>query len=271
MKAALSLLFAVLILTSFASFAKEDYQHPGGLYLLSLDKRSPIPPAVRFGIKEVAVLEYENEWMAIIGIPLKQLPGEYLVYYRQSGTDEVANFIKFDVQAQKTLYLDSLDIKLPPEVRNISDLDFENSTPPKVPLGLPLESSWKDDFGVSSSDAGDKITVVNFLYTRAQERSLVRAPQSGFISKIATAQDGTESIVIDHGQGLFSLIHGLTDLTVEVGNGVANRAVIGKVAIPVQSELASATDEARLSRISWQVQLNGVFVNPVYLTKLKAN
>lgn len=271
MRGHLSLVCAIFLLTSFTSFGKEEFQHPGGIYLLPLEKKSSIPPIVRYGIKEAAVLEYDKEWVALIGISIHQLPGEYLVYYRHSAKDEVANFMKFNVRARKTVTSEVAERMFPPEIEQLSALDFENTAPPKVPLSLPFQSAWTDEFGISRSNRSNRINAVDYLYTLISERSLIRAPQSGFVSNITNSDDGTQSIVIDHGQGLYSLIHGLSDLTVEVGNGVTNRAVIGKVATPVQSESKDGDNETQLGRISWQVQLNGVFVNPNYLTQLNAN
>ena len=271
MRSHLSLISALLLLTTFSSFGKEINQHPGGIFLLSLEKQSSIPPIVRFGNKEVAVLEYEKEWIALIGISMQQLPGEYLVYFRQSAIDEVASFMKFTVQAQRTGTLNESSKKFPPSLKRMSELDFENSVPPKVPLTTPFESAWTDEYGALSSSPNNQIQAVNFLYTYAKERSLIRAPQAGFVSNIIDSDDGTQSIVIDHGQGLYSLIHGLTDLTVEIGNGVTNRAVIGKVATPAQSGSTRDASVESLGQVFWQVQLNGVFINPIYLTQLKAN
>ena len=62
---------------------------------------------------------------------------------------------------------------------------------------------------------------------------------------------------LDHGRGLYSVIRGVTDLSIETGNGVMAGAVLGK----------SPVYEGRNSTISWQVIMNGVYVNPVLLVE----
>ena len=68
------------------------------------------------------------------------------------------------------------------------------------------------------------------------------------------------TVVLDHGRGLYSVLRGLTDLTVDIGNGVVSGAVLGRLPAP--------TDVAQ-SKLVWQTQLNGVFVDPSLLSEMQ--
>jgi murein DD-endopeptidase MepM/ murein hydrolase activator NlpD len=87
----------------------------------------------------------------------------------------------------------------------------------------------------------------------------VRAPAAGavlFAGELALA-GGT--VVIDHGQGVVSVLHHLSSVAVRQGDTVAGAAVIG---------LSGQTGLAPEPLLSWRVYLHGVAVDPVVLGPL---
>ena len=83
------------------------------------------------------------------------------------------------------------------------------------------------------------------------------------------------SVILDHGRGLYSIIHGLEEITVATGNGVVAGAVLGKARfqtdIPSSGGfISSETSQINsgVSEIRWQCLLNGAAVDPLILTQL---
>jgi murein DD-endopeptidase MepM/ murein hydrolase activator NlpD len=93
------------------------------------------------------------------------------------------------------------------------------------------------------------------------ELSNVIAPQNAIVSRIEFDENQTElaTLFLDHGRGLYSIISGMSDLTVEIGNGVIAGAVLGKM--PLDKTGSPTT-------LIWQCVINGVYINPLILTKI---
>ena len=271
------------------SFARtSDNSHPGGVAQLTIAKKSESLPIVRYGLLEPAILDNGDKWLILIGVGLNQLPGEYLLYTRQAGEDEPAEFLKFSVDHKDypIINIASDELVELEEFDSISELDFNNSQPPVLPMKPPFAGQWNKDFGqlflLADNDNPDdsKMVAQNYTWSTAPQLSLVRAPQSGIVTKITSNEKDVSNVIIDHGRGVYSLLHGLTDLTIKVGNGVVAGAVLGKVPAlgsrnsrspgarsPVVASPDRSSDVAN-ARVYWQVQLNDVFVNPLLLTQL---
>ncbi len=87
----------------------------------------------------------------------------------------------------------------------------------------------------------------------------VRAPAAGNVlfAGLLTLAGGT--VVIDHGQGVVSVLHHLSSVAVREGDSVAAAAVIG---------LSGQTGLAPEPVVQWRVYLHGVAVDPLVLGPL---
>jgi murein DD-endopeptidase MepM/ murein hydrolase activator NlpD len=87
----------------------------------------------------------------------------------------------------------------------------------------------------------------------------VRAPAAGNVlfAGMLTLAGGT--VVVDHGQGVVSVLHHLSTLAVREGDSVAAAAVIG---------LSGQTGLAPEPMLQWRVYLHGVAVDPLVLGPL---
>lgn len=257
----------------------EGLNHPGGIAEIHIPKTSALLPTVKYGLKEPAILENDSYWRVLIGISLEQLPGDYLVYIHEQERedDDGISFKKFQVN-HKTYPLrdgNKITVKKLKIFSQLSELDFSNSQPPTLPMQWPFNAQWDTGFGDIFLQ-GDETTpnIQNHTFGDATPLTLVKAPQTGIVCNIDQSKNGLYTVVIDHGRGIYSLLHNLDDITVELGNGVVAGAVLGKVAADNKPSTSSTQPELTKQRekmgkpVYWQVQLNGVFVNPVYLTQL---
>lgn len=254
----------------------KKYNYPGGVVELYIPKTSSAVPLARYGTREITLLDQTEQWCLLIGLDLSTLPGEYIASIAEP--DVPAYAVKFDVE--QTVYseladhgVSSLDI----QHSIFSELDYQNTNQPELPLKLPVAGLWISAFGkvaISPNDiVNDKqrfnsmakaLAAKNFIYLDSTQIETVLSPHNGIVSRIVKTDDdaATATVFIDHGRGLFSIITGLDQLTVEVGSGVVVGAVIGR--------LPALQAGIQTSKLIWQTVLNGAYVNPLILTKLQS-
>jgi hypothetical protein len=245
-----------------------SYNFPGGVAKLRLAKLSSSLPVVKFGMAEPPIIEFEKDWRILIGLDLAMLPGQYLVYLKHSGTDLPATSLKFNV-VQKTYPITNIKGVRSRGISHdkFSEIDFENSEQPQLPLKLPIEGTWVDVFG-SIAVSNDPLSissetlVQNYVYLTSTELSIITAPQNAMVSRIIQDPDpeGLATVFLDHGRGVYSILTGVADLSVEVGNGIVAGAIIGKLPASINNDQSST--------LIWQSIVNGVYVNPLILTEL---
>lgn len=241
------------------------YNFPGGIVDIRLDKQTDIVPDIRFGIEEPVIIEQSDHWRILIGIPLNTLPGEYIVYIKRAIKEVPAEYEKFVIQQKNYDLSETADTKnvIYLTHKKLSELEFKNTQQPSLPLQKPVDGDWSQTFGYLNLYAKKKDLIQqNVIYLDTTETLDISAPQNAIISNITTDENGNSSIYMDHGRGLYSIITGLNETTIEIGNGVIAGAVIGRV---LQK---SDTKKDVTRRITWQCIINGAIINPIILTQL---
>lgn len=251
-----------LAITTF-SFSAENY--PGGIAELRVEKKSSELPEVKYGLQDTVILDAGSHWRVIIGLALDTLPGSYLTYVKPNVKDSSAFVEKFQVE-QKVypIHEKSPGYRVQLLHQQLSELNYSNSAEPEFPLLLPVNSlgQWQDNFGHLYQDPNSlKLMTQNHIMLETTALAPVLAPQNALVTKITIDENQLSTIYLDHGRGLFSIISGLRELSVSVGNGVVAGAVLGK--------LPTLSNNNQPSTLYWQCILNGVLVNPMLLTKLQ--
>ena len=245
------------------------YAFPGGVAELWIPKISQNLPTVMFGMSEPVIIDRDQQWQILIGLSLNTLPGEYVVYVKENDAETPAYSLPFNVE-HKTNSIIQGEIKfefLESEINPLSELSYNNTEQPKLPLSLPVAGKWADYFGflmmdINSNPESGNHQLQDYVSLSTSELSTVEAPSNAIVSRIVFESDNSDNanplatIFLDHGRGLFSIISGLSDLSVETGNGVVAGAVIGK--LPPSNE--------DLSTLYWRCSMNGVLINPLILT-----
>ena len=250
-------LWALMISTNINA----QYNFPGGLVEILIEKQSLQLPEVRFGTREPIVIEQDKHWRILVGLSLATLPGEYLVYIKSASKDSRAFSQTFNVEQKSySLLSDNREKEqIYTEYSSLSDLDFSNTEQPSLPLRYPIEGEWVEQFGQVLNTNSDEVVQQNLISKRVTQIGTVVAPQNAIVSRIETDKFDISSLYLDHGRGLYSIIRGVTDLSVKTGNGVVAGAVLGK----------SPYYKGRASFITWQCVMNGVYVNPVILAEFE--
>ena len=254
-----------LITPKAYSEEKTSFSYPGGIAELILEKQSDLLPEVKFGINEPVIIDEGRYWRILIGLSLDTLPGEYIVYVKRSVEDASVIYEKIQV-SQKNYALSKLNNNLRHIHRThkkVSDIDYQNTQQPNLPFVYPTQGEWNTSFGELNFDKKKQtLKGQNTVYINITNKTYIVSPQNAIVSKIETNKRGVSTLFLDHGRGLYSVISGLKDITVNIGNGVVAGAVIGS------SYPSKETPTFRKNFISWQSIMNGVYINPIILTQL---
>lgn len=257
--------FAILALALLPTALKAQFNYPGGIVQLRIAKQSSEVPEIRYGLREPVIIETETHWRVLIGISLETLPGEYLVYLKRATESSEDEYLKISVEQKEYPLFDETEgnqnAVLTRPRKKLSDIDFSNTQQPSLPLKFPTDGDWSSNFGHQIyDDSNRQLDSLNGISMTTTKLATVVSPQNAIVLRVETDEQNLATVYLDHGRGLFSILQGLNDITVEAGNGVIAGAVLGK--------LPGAKSNTAPSSLIWQTQLNGAFVNPLILTEL---
>lgn len=212
------------------------------------------------------VVPDHESWYAVVGLPLTLIPGVYVVTIETESSQIIArNFQVLPKQYrveqvgnhsgqatewtedERQQILDNRDeLKTAVAVwqdSNDVDTDFQ----------LPAPGPITKSFGVrtvTDDDTADRHLGVNIA---TESGSVLVAPAAGVINKVQDNLYEGLTLLMSHGQGLFSVLSNLDQVNVQPNQSVTKGTVVGK-----------ARDHAMdNSHIYWSVILNETEVNPV--------
>ncbi|HSB52049.1 MAG TPA: M23 family metallopeptidase, partial [Dissulfurispiraceae bacterium] len=125
---------------------------------------------------------------------------------------------------------------------------------------IPLGNSLSTPFGTKRTMNGSKVSVHKGVDIRGNEGEKVLASNAGRVALAEELFYGGNTVVLDHGQGVFTIYMHLSAFTVKEGEEVAKGRVIGRV---------GSTGRSSGPHLHFGVKVSGISVNPLSFTKLK--
>jgi murein DD-endopeptidase MepM/ murein hydrolase activator NlpD len=244
---------------------------PGELVVLTIDagEETTGVHATAFGRDLAAFKGRDGRWRALVGIDVAQLPGPYLIGLDVHGGSGVAHLTRHVSVRRKTFPVRSLEV----------DPSFVNP-PPDAMLRIDADAVLLR--GVYASPASERLWTGPFVRpvpgaanSRFGSRSVfngqARSPHAGadFLSPLGTpiqapntgrvvvARDlffTGNTVVIDHGLGVFSLLAHLSRLDVHEGEMVTAAQQVG---------LVGATGRVTGPHLHWALRVAGARVDPI--------
>jgi hypothetical protein len=246
-------------------------QAPGEVVALTVRSDSPMSFArVRaFGRDWPAYRDSVTAWTALIGIDLDTPAGPHVVTIATDTGAQAARYtLNIHARAFPTRHLTVDDAFVnPPEAemtriaRDAADLAalWSASSPTRLwtrPFVRPVPQAANSAFGSRSVLNGSPRNPHGGADFASPEGTPIKAPNGGRVVLARSLYYTGNTVVIDHGLGLFSLFAHLSETTVTIGEAVTAGQPIGRV---------GSTGRVTGPHLHWAVRANGARVDPLSL------
>lgn len=241
----------------------------GGVAVLRIEAGGASATA-SFNGRDYDLLASPGGFWGVLGVDAAQGPGDYTVSItvRDEAGAPIAQLSATAVVDDKQYPVEN--ITLPPGPSSLLDANltaqelatraqvFASSTRDKLwsgPFILPVAGPISSPYGIFRSYNGGPVgsfhTGTDFP---VDEGTPVAAANSGVVAFAGALPVRGNSVIIDHGGGVFSAYHHLSSATVHVGQSVAQGDLIA---------YSGATGLATGPHLHWEIIINGVNVDPV--------
>lgn len=258
---------SLLLLASFTAGATglpTESRVPGGIALI------PVPggemaPTVLFNAHRVAVIRRDKQWVAVVGIPLAEKPGELKI---KVSTPQGTTEVPFRITAKKyrTQYLTIKDQRKvepnPDDLKRIggetkrSDVALSKFTTlesSSLQLLVPIEGVRSDSYGSRRVFNGQPRSPHSGMDIAAAKGTPIKSPAAGTVVEAGEFFFNGNTLYIDHGDGLVTMYCHLDTIKVKLGDHVTQGELIGTV---------GATGRVTGPHLHWGVALNHAMVDP---------
>lgn len=244
---------------------------PGELVVLTIRTAKPAESVTVKGLK-THLPPYNvtaNTWRVLMGIDLAVKPGHHdVVIETQPGGHKTSYRLVVAPRSfpTRTLKVDPAFVTPPPEAAE--RIERESKELNQVWASPALEKMWQgaftrpvpqpanSAFGSRSVFNGEPRSQHAGADFRSPAGTPIKAPNAGRVVIAGSRYFSGDTVVIDHGQGLFSLFAHLSETSVKQGDSVRKGEVIGQV---------GQTGRVTGPHLHWAVRLNGARIDPLSL------
>ncbi len=240
-KWALGGLLWLMSMPLFSSALPEQAAIPGGVVIVAISADSAAKPKVTYRQKQVAVVQSDGQWVAVVGVPLNTKIGMQRLTVLQSGQTHRALFEIVD-KAYPTQHITITDKrKVNPTNLDMTRINKESASIQAAlnhwtdTAALPLPFAWPIEGRVSGLYGRRR--VFNGLPRRphsgmdiaAPMGTEIHAPAVGIVRDTGDYFFNGNTVFIDHGQGLVTMFCHMDRIDVQAGQRVGRGEVIGTV------------------------------------------
>jgi len=238
---------------------------PGGIAIVDLGASdSQGQPKVMLGKRDIAVLEENDNWFAIVGISLTTEPGTYALSSTKGRDTSEIEFVvnKFDYEEQRIVIKDKRKV-------NPAPLDMERINKENLRIGeikayryktllsdgfeLPLKGILTSPFGLRRFFNDQPRRPHGGIDIAANTGTPIYAPATGLVVDTGDYFFNGNTIFIEHGLGLQTFYAHMSKIHVQAGDKVNAGDLIGEV---------GETGRVTGPHLHWSVGLNGTWIDP---------
>lgn len=253
----------LLCLSSFAVAAFPQEAHiPGGLIVLELDSNEQKPQVTWQGKPVMLWQNAQQKWFAWLGIPLKENTKNLTL----SINEQTKTFaISPHAYPEQHLKVQNKHVNLSATQLARVQKEFAQMQPIYQSFTVasdfngmywPIRGRQSSGFGLTRFFNGEPRAPHSGLDIAAPLGTVINAPAAGKIVLTGDFYFNGQSVFIDHGQGLISMLCHLSRIDVKEGD---------QIQIGDQIGLVGATGRATGPHLHWTVSLNDARINPSLL------
>jgi len=234
---------------------------PGGVARVHLGPSAERPAAQLAGVP-VMVQGSPQGWMAIVGVALDTPPGRYTLSV-SDGREPVPFDVRAHRYAEQPLKVAPGHVDLSPDnqaryQRERTHLQavmatFSAPIPTDMRMAAPVPGPRSSSFGLRRVFNGQPRAPHSGMDIAAPSGTPVAAPLAGRVIDTGDYFFNGQTVWLDHGGGLLSMVCHLSAITVAVGDELQAGQVLGAV---------GATGRVTGPHLHWSVSLNRAMVDP---------
>lgn len=239
---------------------------PGGIATLTIAPTSAPRPIVYYQSNRVAVAPYNNEWVAIVGIPLDADAGTHKISITNPSTQKTFH-APFQVN-NKNYRLQRLTIhnknKVNPNRKStkriVRELTIQNKLktqfsdqPANLDFIQPIRGRNSGRFGLRRIINGQKRNPHSGMDIAAPTGTPIKATAAGRVIYTGNFFFTGNVVYVDHGSGIISLYAHLSQINVKANQWLKRGQILGNV---------GSTGRVTGPHLHWSVYLNGQVIDP---------
>lgn len=240
---------------------------PGGVAVIDLKLNGPQPPVVNYRDRRVLVLQENDTWYAVVGIPLSASPGAHAIVVKEAAPPPYS--IRFEV-SDKRYKEQHLTVKnrrhVNPTAEDLKRIGAEKQRINKafasfrddrfvdVEFSQPVDGPLSSPFGLRRFFNEQPRKPHSGLDIAAAEGTPIHAPADGVVTETGDYFFNGNTVFIDHGQGLVSMYCHMQKIMVSVGQQLRRGDAIGTV---------GKTGRVTGAHLHWSISLNNTRVDPL--------
>jgi murein DD-endopeptidase MepM/ murein hydrolase activator NlpD len=255
-----SLIFTYAQAAGSLPFLPKEQRVPGGIAIVPLGKAATVP-IVEFAGYRAAVTRKDDEWIAVVGIPLSTKPG---VQQLRVGTRQVPFTVKdkryrtqkLQIENQRQVNPTAEDLVRIDSEKQRSDAALSTYSPTETPVFLlrsPVAGTRSDSFGFRRIFNGEPRNPHSGMDIAANTGTPILSPAAGTVVELGDFFFNGNTVFVDHGAGLVTMYCHLSKIEVSKGARVAAGDVLGEV---------GATGRVTGPHLHFGVALNRAMVDP---------
>lgn len=241
---------------------------PGDVFGLKI--KGSGPAEAEFNGNTIALQPAGNDLIGLVPVPLDTKPGTYNIAVRMGGEERAAP-VNVKEYTFRTIHLTLPEGKVTLSPDNLARAQKEAELLGGIwPLSTsvaweggfinPTGTEISTEFGLNRIMNEKRNSVHKGTDFRGKAGTPVRSINSGRVVLSAELFFGGNTLVVDHGMGLYSIYMHLSKFNASKGDTVSKGDVLGFV---------GSTGRATGPHLHMSVKLNGVSVNPESLFRLK--
>jgi len=276
--------FLTLFFVSFSGFlsaADLEVSHraralqPGEVVLIRVYGKAALGlRRARLGERSFPLVETApGRWLGLVGLDLSEKAGPHRIRFEGSNGILPAESYVLEVLSKefpvRRLQVDSKYVSPPPdtmkrikEERELVGSIFQHVSESRYwrgPFIAPVSGEVISSFGKRSILNGVPRSPHSGTDFRSARGTDIRSPNHGRVVLVRNLYFAGNTVIIDHGLGLYSYFAHLSAFNVKPGDRVEKGQVIGKV---------GATGRVTGPHLHWSLRLNGARVDPISLVEV---